>query len=186
MWQQGYYIFLFSNLLKPQELSACWSDTCRLTNHPPLPALRRLNVSYIFIAFSDFQSKWLAGLWRELRLSHLHESFMLFSSQLFGCIWLEEAWSWPNGGGHMAAPDVLLLYMHSSSKTSRSATLESVPSVGGQTTASHVACLAGGGLLEKNKISFKLFSDNTSCQTQQLSRQDILTALMWKFGAAGC
>lgn len=49
------------------------------------------------MAFSHFQSKWLAGLWCELRLSLLYESFMLFSSQLFGCIWLREVWGWPNG-----------------------------------------------------------------------------------------
>lgn len=57
----------------------------------------RLNASCIFIAFSNFQSKCLAGLWCELRLSLFYESFMLFCSQLFGCIWLGEVWGWPNG-----------------------------------------------------------------------------------------
>lgn len=44
-----------------------------------------------------FQSKQLAGLWCELCLSLLYESFMLFSSQLFGRIWFREVWGWPNG-----------------------------------------------------------------------------------------
>lgn len=31
-------------------------------------------------------------------LSLAYEWFMLFSSQLLGCIWLGEVWVWPNGG----------------------------------------------------------------------------------------
>lgn len=38
--------------------------------------------------------------WESVRLyvSLTDEWFMLFSSQLFGCIWLREVRSWPNGG----------------------------------------------------------------------------------------
>lgn len=90
--------FLIFSSRNPQELSPYWSNTDNLTNNPPPPHLpSKLNVSCIFIAFSDFQSKWLAGLWCEPRLALLYESFMLFSSQLFGCIWLGEVWGWPNG-----------------------------------------------------------------------------------------
>lgn len=54
-----------------------------------------------------------------------HALFILFSSQLFRCIWLWEEFAWIKGlakcRGHMASPDVLVSYVHSSSKTKKQA-----------------------------------------------------------------
>lgn len=81
--------------------------------------------------------------------------------------------------GHMAAPDVLLLYMHSSSKTTSSATLESMPSVGDQTTASCTPWWISGGLFWNDPSYFQA---TPYCCLQQLWRLKSLVYLLLNFG----
>lgn len=83
---------------KPQELSPRWSNTDHLTNHAPVAAFK---ASCIFIGLfqSSNQRGWLVSGGGP-RLPLLHESFMLFSSQLFGRIWLREV----RGLGQMERP----------------------------------------------------------------------------------
>ena len=58
---------------------------------------RRINVSCIFIAFSVSPIRAAGRPVCAAGLSLLYESFMLFSSQLFGRIWFGEVRAWPNG-----------------------------------------------------------------------------------------
>lgn len=57
----------------------------------------RINASCIFMAFSVFPIRAAGRPPCAACVSLLYESFMLFSSQLFGRIWFGEARAWPNG-----------------------------------------------------------------------------------------
>lgn len=81
--------------------------------------------------------------------------------------------------GHMAAPDVSLLYMHSSSKTTSTATRESLPSGRHQTTASHVPWWIIGRLFWKDRSYFQA---TPLCYIQQLYRQEPLVYRCWILG----
>lgn len=73
-------------LLHTGEIQTIWQIT-------PKASLMSRAYSWLF-QISNQSGCQVSG---ELRLSILDEWFMLFSSQLFGCIWLGEVWGWPNG-----------------------------------------------------------------------------------------